>query len=43
MVLRVAIWIIGEYSSTQQQVDDAFESIKQNIGSLPLFQQESEE
>ena len=28
MVLRVAIWIIGEYSSTQPQVDEAFEAIK---------------
>jgi len=28
MVLRVAIWIVGEYSATQQHIDDAFETIK---------------
>lgn len=43
MVLRVAIWIIGEYSSTQQQIDDAFEAIQTNIGTLPIFQEQTEE
>ena len=27
LVLRVAVWIIGEYSMSQQEVDQAFESL----------------
>ena len=38
LVLRVAIWIIGEYSQTQDEVDKAFESIRRNVGSLPIFE-----
>lgn len=43
LVLRVAIWIIGEYSSSQDEVDKAFESIQKNIGSLPIFILKDEE
>ena len=43
LVLRVAIWIIGEYSTTQQEIDQAFEVIKKNVGSLPIHNEENEE
>lgn len=43
LVLRVAVWIIGEYSSSQDEVDRAFESIQKNIGSLPIFIAKDEE
>lgn len=37
LVLRVAVWIIGEYSVNQSEVDQAFDSVKRNIGALPIF------
>jgi coatomer subunit beta len=37
LVLRVAVWIIGEYSQSQDEVDKAFDAILKNIGSLPIF------
>jgi coatomer subunit beta len=37
LVIRVALWILGEYASNQKDVDRAFETIKKNIGQLPLF------
>jgi len=43
LVLRVAIWIIGEYSISQSEVDQAFDSIKRNIGTLPIFVENKEE
>ena len=43
LVMRVAIWIIGEYSITQSEIDQAFLSIQRNIGSLPIFNELSEE
>lgn len=43
LVLRVAIWIVGEYSQSQEEVDKAFESIQINIGSLPIFIQKEDE
>lgn len=38
LVIRVALWILGEYASSQKDIDRAFETIKRNIGSLPIFQ-----
>ena len=43
LVLRVAVWIVGEYSISQDEVDQAFGSIKKNIGSLPIFSANIEE
>jgi coatomer subunit beta len=37
LVLRVAVWIIGEYAISQEEVDAAFQALKTNIGSLPIF------
>lgn len=37
LVIRVALWILGEYASSQKDVDRAFETIKRNIGALPIF------
>mmetsp|Transcript_8365 Transcript_8365/g.13987 ORF Transcript_8365/g.13987 Transcript_8365/m.13987 type:complete len:418 (+) Transcript_8365:528-1781(+) len=38
LVLRVTIWIVGEYSEQLSDIDQAFEAIKRNIGSLPIFE-----
>lgn len=43
LVLRVAVWIIGEYSISQEEVDEAFAALKKNIGSLPIFSVGQEE
>lgn len=43
LVMRVAIWIIGEYSISQSEIDQAFSSIQRNIGSLPIFNEPTEE
>ena len=43
LVLKVAIWIVGEYASTTPEIEGAFESIRSNIGSLPIFRATSEE
>ena len=40
LVIRVALWILGEYASSQKDIDKAFETIKRNVGSLPIFQPE---
>lgn len=43
LILRVAIWIVGEYSTSQDELDSAFDAIKRNIGSLPVFDPVMEE
>lgn len=43
LVLKVTVWILGEYSSSSQEVTEAFDSIRANIGSLPLHEEETEE
>ena len=43
LVMRVAIWIIGEYSLSQPEIDQAFEAIQRNVGSLPIFNEPTEE
>lgn len=40
LVIRVALWIIGEYASTPQDIEKAVETIKKNVGSLPIFKEE---
>lgn len=37
LVIRVALWIIGEYATSQSEIDKAFATIKRNIGSLPIY------
>lgn len=37
LVIRVALWIIGEYAETNEEIQQAFQTIKKNIGSLPIF------
>lgn len=41
LVIRVALWIIGEYATSQKDVEKAFDTIKKNIGSLPLFKEDA--
>ena len=43
LVLRVAIWIVGEYSLAQGEIDQAFDSIKRNVGELPIFKEANED
>ena len=37
-VYRAAIWIIGEYSVTPNDIDVAFTSIKGALGQMPLLE-----
>ena len=37
LVIRVALWILGEYAETTDEVNSAFATIKRNLGSLPIF------
>ena len=37
LVIRVALWILGEYATTQKDIERAFDVIKRNVGALPLF------
>jgi len=37
LVIRVALWIIGEYAMNQKEIDQAFGAIKRNVGSLPIY------
>jgi len=37
LVIRVALWIIGEYALSQPEVEQAFDAIKRNVGSLPVY------
>jgi coatomer subunit beta len=43
LVLRVAIWIIGEYSVSANEIDQAYITIKTNIGNLPIFEVKKED
>jgi coatomer subunit beta len=43
LVIRVALWIIGEYAASQAEVAQAFATIKRNIGSLPIYSIASQE
>jgi len=37
LVIRVALWIMGEYAISQDEVIKAFSAIKRNVGSLPIY------
>jgi coatomer subunit beta len=37
LVIRVALWILGEYAQSQEEVTQAFKSVKRNVGSLPIY------
>lgn len=37
LVIRVALWIIGEYAISQEEVQKAFSAVKRNVGSLPIY------
>lgn len=43
LLIRVALWIIGEYATNQEEIDKAFDTIKRNIGSLPLTKPDQED
>ena len=43
LVIRVALWIIGEYAQSQDEVAQAFKSVKRNLGSLPIYQKPIED
>jgi len=42
-VYRTALWIIGEYPSTPEDIDAVFTALKDSLGELPFFSDESEE
>ena len=42
LVLRVALWIIGEYAMTVAEAQHAFACVKKNVGSLPIYPDFSE-
>ncbi len=37
LVIRVALWIIGEYAESLSEVTQAFNTVKKNVGSLPIY------
>lgn len=39
----MSVWILGEYSASTVEIDDAFATIKENIGTLPLAKEVKEE
>ena len=43
LVIRVALWIVGEYAQTKEDVQLAFSAVKRNIGSLPIYPQPKDE
>jgi len=43
LVLRVAIWIIGEYSISNSEISTAYQTIKRNIGTLPIFEAQNDD
>ena len=42
LVIRVALWIIGEYAHSISEVQQAFATVKRNVGSLPIYPQVTE-
>ena len=36
-MIRVALWIIGEYAESLQEAQQAFNTVKKSIGSLPIY------
>ena len=37
LVIRVALWILGEYAESLSEVQQAFQTVKRNVGSLPIY------
>jgi coatomer subunit beta len=37
LVIRVALWIIGEYAESLPEAQQAFNTVKKNVGSLPVY------
>lgn len=37
LVIRVALWILGEYAQDTEEIGKAFNKIKSNVGSLPIY------
>jgi len=42
-VLRIALWVVGEYSESLEDIDVAFTNIKESFGPMPLLVVKSEE
>lgn len=42
-VLRVSLWIIGEYCESVEDLDIAFTQLKKQLGKLPFLEEEEEE
>ncbi|KAL6049239.1 Coatomer subunit beta [Balamuthia mandrillaris] len=36
-VFRAVLWIIGEYATTTEEIDHAFSTLKQELGTMPFF------
>lgn len=42
-MFRTALWIVGEYATSKDDVDYAFTKIKESIGSVPFIQEEEQQ
>jgi coatomer subunit beta len=42
-VYRTALWVLGEYSLTTDDIDQAFSTLKNEIGALPLVKDGTED
>jgi len=42
-VYRTALWIIGEYATSSEDIDAVFTSLREQYGELPFFSDEEEE
>jgi coatomer subunit beta len=42
-VYRTALWVLGEYALTTDDIDQAFSTLKGEIGALPLVKDGSED
>lgn len=39
----MALWIIGEYAHSKEDVQNAFAVVKRNVGSLPVYPKPTDE
>jgi len=42
-VYRGALWIIGEYTQSSEDIDNVFSTLREALGDLPLFSEDEEE
>jgi len=42
-VLRTALWIVGEFSRSFEEINNVFSAVKDSLGELPLVTEEQEE